>query len=154
MFSSKCRNAVFLIIFSRRFTHVSLGSSHAQHAQLYSSYIARICHSLRLMTCSVRHCFVAVVRGSIIAPPGLLLLYFVMELHPPTIVPRQKLHQQAVNTTMENLIVPYPDGYLFMVLALDKPERESPILNKPFFPAQKPHQCHVGTAKVENKKWT
>ena len=27
--SSKCRNALFLIIFSRRFTHVSLGSSHA-----------------------------------------------------------------------------------------------------------------------------
>ena len=26
--SSKCRNALFLIIFSRRFTHVSLGSSH------------------------------------------------------------------------------------------------------------------------------
>ena len=33
--SLKCHDAIFLIIFSPWFTHVSLGSSHAQHAQLF-----------------------------------------------------------------------------------------------------------------------
>ena len=35
--SSKCRNALFLIIFSRRFTHVSLGSSHAHAYFVWAS---------------------------------------------------------------------------------------------------------------------